>query len=213
MQSDGAGICRYTVEWIGREGLDIETHEEYLNHFISHFYKNVVKLVDRAMRKEDSSAQGQIVTEILQHLHACNNSVKIFYGREESCERIKRYMLGDSDKPLVLFGDGGCGKTSLLSKSASLVACEWFAHARPINVIRFLGTTPDSSALTATLISICQQVKSIQNQKPPDSVSRTNPLPLTPSLHPHPHTQPNPICRSLTTTCFPSRTFPMILSP
>ncbi|KAH8361900.1 hypothetical protein KR200_007131 [Drosophila serrata] len=149
---------KYTVEWIGREGLDIETHEEYLNHFISHFYKNVVKLVDRAMRKEDSSAQGQIVTEILQHLHACNNSVKIFYGREESCERIKRYMLGDSDKPLVLFGDGGCGKTSLLSKSASLVACEWFAHARPINVIRFLGTTPDSSALTATLISICQQI-------------------------------------------------------
>jgi len=152
------------VEWIGREGLDIETHEEYLNHFISHFYKNVVKLVDRAMRKEDSSAQGQIVTEILQHLHACNNSVKIFYGREESCERIKRYMLGDSDKPLVLFGDGGCGKTSLLSKSVSLVATEWFAHVRPINVIRFLGTTPDSSALTATLISICQQVKSIQYQ-------------------------------------------------
>ena len=29
------------------------------------------------MRKEDSSAQGQIVTEILQHLHVCNNSVKV----------------------------------------------------------------------------------------------------------------------------------------
>lgn len=29
------------------------------------------------MRKEDSSAQGQIITEILQHLHACNNSVKV----------------------------------------------------------------------------------------------------------------------------------------
>jgi hypothetical protein len=68
---------RYTVEWIGREGLDTETHEEYLQHFITHFYKNITKLVDRAMRKEDSSAQGQIVTEILQHLHACNNSVKV----------------------------------------------------------------------------------------------------------------------------------------
>ncbi|XP_034486259.1 NACHT and WD repeat domain-containing protein 2 [Drosophila innubila] len=155
---ESSNAQKYTVEWIGREGLDIETHEEYLNHFISHFYKNVVKLVDRAMRKEDSSAQGQIVTEILQHLHACNNSVKIFYGREESCERIKRYMLGDSDKPLVLFGDGGCGKTSLLAKSASLVASEWFTDKRPINIIRFLGTTPDSSALTATLISICQQI-------------------------------------------------------
>lgn len=65
------------MEWIGREGLDPETHSEYLQHFITHFYRNIVKLVDRAMRKEDSSAQGQIITEILQHLHACNNSVKV----------------------------------------------------------------------------------------------------------------------------------------
>lgn len=98
-------IPRYTVEWIGREGIDTETHEEYLNNFIAHFYKNIVKLVDRAMRKEDSSAQGQIVTEILQHLHACNNSVKVFYGRDESLERIENYMLNYSEKPLVLYGE------------------------------------------------------------------------------------------------------------
>lgn len=65
------------MEWIGREGLDDETHADYLKHFITHFYKNIIKLVDRAMRKEDSSAQGIIVTEILQHLHACNNSVEV----------------------------------------------------------------------------------------------------------------------------------------
>lgn len=162
---ESTNLQKYTVEWIGREGLDIETHEEYLNHFIAHFYKNTIKLVDRAMRKEDSSAQGQIVTEILQHLHACNNSVKVFYGREENLEHIQRHMLGDSDKPLVLYGEGGCGKTSLLSKSAALVATEWFADKKPINIIRYLGTTPDSSALTPTLISICQQVSSYPYQR------------------------------------------------
>ncbi|GBP66176.1 NACHT and WD repeat domain-containing protein 2 [Eumeta japonica] len=99
-------IQKYTVEWIGRDGLDTETHGEYLNHFISHFYKNIVKLVDRAMRKEDSSAQGQIVTEILQHLHACNNSVKVFHGRESDLDFIENYMKNNSDKPLVLFGEG-----------------------------------------------------------------------------------------------------------
>ena len=30
---------RYNVEWIGREGLAPETHEEFLNDFINHFYK------------------------------------------------------------------------------------------------------------------------------------------------------------------------------
>ncbi|XP_066597814.1 NACHT and WD repeat domain-containing protein 2 isoform X2 [Prorops nasuta] len=148
----------YTVEWIGREGLDPETHSEYLQHFITHFYRNIVKLVDRAMRKEDSSAQGQIITEILQHLHACNNSVKVFYGREDTLVRIKEYMLDDSEKPLVFYGEGGCGKTSLLAKSAGLSYTTWLTGKKPINVIRFLGTTPDSSALTPTLISICQQI-------------------------------------------------------
>ena len=50
-------LLRYNIEWIGREGLAPETHEEYLNDFINHFYKNVLKLVDRAMRKEDTSPQ------------------------------------------------------------------------------------------------------------------------------------------------------------
>jgi hypothetical protein len=98
---------RYTIEWIGKEGLAEETHQEYLDQFISHFYKNMVKLIDRAMRKEDSSPQGQIVTEILQHLHACNNSVKIFYGREDTLELIEKYMVGPSEKPLVLYGKDG----------------------------------------------------------------------------------------------------------
>ncbi|XP_022837099.1 NACHT and WD repeat domain-containing protein 2 [Spodoptera litura] len=151
-------IQKYTVEWIGREGLDTETHSEYLGHFIAHFYKNIVKLVDRAMRKEDSSAQGVIVTEILQHLHACNNSVKVFHGREPDLDFIENYMKNQSDKPLVLYGEGGCGKTSLLAKSAAMSLDTWFADVKPTNVIRFLGTTPDSSALTPTLISICQQI-------------------------------------------------------
>ena len=81
MKDHGAIYKKYNVEWIGREGLASETHEEFLNDFINHFYKNVLKLVDRAMRKEDTSAQGKIVTEILQHLHACGDSVKVFYGR------------------------------------------------------------------------------------------------------------------------------------
>ena len=65
------------MEWIGREGLDKSTHAEYLQEFCAHFWEGMVKLIDRAMRKEDNSAQGKIISEILQHLHACKNSVKV----------------------------------------------------------------------------------------------------------------------------------------
>ena len=70
-------------------------------------------------------------------------------------------MLDDEEKPLVLYGEGGCGKTSLLAKSAGLSSSSWLVGIKPINIIRFLGTTPDSSALTPTLISVCQQVTKI----------------------------------------------------
>lgn len=46
------------------------------------------------MRKEDTSAQGKIVTEILQHLHACKKSVEVFYGRVEELEQLKDYITG-----------------------------------------------------------------------------------------------------------------------
>lgn len=85
---------------------------------------------------------------------------QVFYGREQELDRIQRYVCGEGegDKPLVLYGEGGCGKTSLLAMSAGSSSAEWFPGARPLCVIRFLGTTPDSSALTPTLISICQQI-------------------------------------------------------
>ncbi|XP_050688331.1 NACHT and WD repeat domain-containing protein 2-like [Eriocheir sinensis] len=148
---------RYSVEWIGREGLAKETHGEYLQQFCTDFYKGMTKLIDRAMRKEDSSAQGQIITEILQHLHACKNSVTVFYGREEEVQKVKDYITGPSVNPLLLHGAGGCGKTSLLAKCASSCV-EWLSHTKPILVIRFVGTSPESTALTPLLTSICHQI-------------------------------------------------------
>ncbi|CAL8088657.1 unnamed protein product [Orchesella dallaii] len=156
---EASNMQKYTIEWMGREGISRDTHDEYLSNFLAHFYKSITKLVDRAMRKEDSSAQGVIVTEILQHLHACNNSVKVFYGREEALAKAKDYMLGKSDKPLILYGAGGCGKTSLLAQIAAM-SFPWFNErkALPLLILRFLGTTPDSSALAPMLISLCQQI-------------------------------------------------------
>ena len=87
-----------------------------------------------------------------------SDSLQVFYGREDDLERLRRYMQGDCEKPMVLYGEGGCGKTSLLARAASLTSTDWFKGSKPICIIRFLGTTPDSSALTPTLVSICQQI-------------------------------------------------------
>ncbi|XP_023324790.1 NACHT and WD repeat domain-containing protein 2 [Eurytemora carolleeae] len=149
---------RYEIEWIGREGLAPETHDAYLKEFINHFYKNTLKLIDRAMRKEDNSPQGKIVTELLQHLHQCKNNCDVFYGREEELKKMKDYITGPSTKPFVLFGAGGSGKSALLSKTALQSLKEWLAPAVPLLMCRFCGTTPNSTALGPLLKSICQQI-------------------------------------------------------
>lgn len=57
MLKEGGIHKNYTIEWIGREGLSPETHEKYLTDFINHFYKNVLRLVDRAMKTEIKTNQ------------------------------------------------------------------------------------------------------------------------------------------------------------
>jgi hypothetical protein len=98
------------------------------------------------------------VTEILQHLHACNNSVKVFYGRIEELELLKDYITGPSIKPFVLYGAGGSGKTAMLSMGACKSIKEWLKPSKPLLIVRYLGTTPDSSSLAPLLTSICQQL-------------------------------------------------------
>ena len=60
--------------------------------------------------------------------------------------------------PFVLYGAGGSGKTAMLSKIASKSLQEWLQPSKPLLIVRYLGTTPDSSSLGPLLFSICQQL-------------------------------------------------------
>ena len=88
-----------------------------------------------------------------------NNFSQDFQGRTDILERVRHYIQGPSKQPLVLWGEGGCGKSSVLAKIAS-ESSSWFPtkHCRPIRLVRFLGTTPDSSSIGPLLRSVCQQL-------------------------------------------------------
>ena len=116
-----SNLVRFVVEWSGKEGIDAETHKEYLIQFQEHFFKNIIYLVDKAMEKYEKLSSDPVFSESLQHLHACLKFCKVFQGREDIVERIHQYMIGTSDKPFVLHGESGCGKTSLTAKGASQV--------------------------------------------------------------------------------------------
>ena len=99
------------------------------------------------MKKEDSSEQGKIVTELMQHLHGCKNNCDVFFGRTEELERMKNYIVGGSNKPFVMYGAGGSGKSSMLSMTAYKAVNHWLSGSEPILFVRFCGTTPNSTSL------------------------------------------------------------------
>ncbi|CAF2935590.1 unnamed protein product [Rotaria sp. Silwood2] len=70
-----------------------------------------------------------------------------------------------SVQPCILYGNSGTGKSSIMAEIAIKIE-KWFAKPSSVSVvIRFLGTTPQSSDVRRPLISIIQQICIIYNIK------------------------------------------------
>ena len=65
---DGGITKRFEVSWIGREGLSPNTHKDYLTTLVNHFHRNVIKLIDRGVKK-DVLTGSPLALELLFHLH------------------------------------------------------------------------------------------------------------------------------------------------
>ena len=67
-------------------------------------------------------------------------------------------------KPLIIYGCSGTGKTALMAHIASGVDC-WFAPRKPVKILRFLGTSPQSCSISETLVSVCKQIQIVYEVK------------------------------------------------
>ncbi|GFO35138.1 NACHT and WD repeat domain-containing protein 1, partial [Plakobranchus ocellatus] len=68
---------------------------------------------------------------------------------------LRRYK-GSSTAPFIIHGPSGCGKTSIVAMAAR--KAHEIIGKTGITVLRFIGTTPDSTTLTSLLISVIGQV-------------------------------------------------------
>uniref|UniRef100_A0AC35EXK7 NACHT domain-containing protein n=1 Tax=Panagrolaimus sp. PS1159 TaxID=55785 RepID=A0AC35EXK7_9BILA len=150
-------IRRSTVEWAGREGMDVHAHAEYLKEFCRDFYSSITTQVDNAMRKYDKF-RDELFAEILQHLSNGKAGAEMFFGRSQELMHAKEYSISENNLPLIFYGENGCGKTSIMAKIAT--ECRgWLTDAvEPVLILRFLGTSPDSSSISPLLNSLCEQI-------------------------------------------------------
>ena len=86
-----------------------------------------------------------LMEEVTRHALFCRDHTHSFHGRADILQAIHNYVTGpDPIMPLVIYGESGVGKTSLMAKV--VLEIQEKSKERNLAVMyRFCGTTPDSS--------------------------------------------------------------------
>ena len=125
-------ICfSFTTEWSNTEGVNEDDHRNYLDDFCTKFEQVMINLIDHGAHEKisfncqasiaEKNLLSKVYVETLEHAHQCERKVARFYGRNTTLESIADYIQSDSKQPFVVYGESGCGKTSVLAKSATQV--------------------------------------------------------------------------------------------
>ena len=59
---------RFTIDWSGNDGINAETHADYIKQFCDHFYANVIRLVDDDVIRNQKLSDDPVYSEALQVL-------------------------------------------------------------------------------------------------------------------------------------------------
>ena len=157
-------IIDYEITWDVEKGVDPDhcpEHDKYIEKLCSDFYQKLTESIqdgiDERVRLEIKDA---LYEEVAEHISTCQRKCAMFHARREELAQISEYLRNDDQSPLVVYGESGCGKTSLVAMAARQ-ADQNGDDVRPTILIRFLGTTQQSSNIRNALYSICEQLSRI----------------------------------------------------
>ncbi|XP_041041288.1 uncharacterized protein LOC121276810 [Carcharodon carcharias] len=170
-------IYEYKVSW-GRDGINPQlnrSHSFYIEHlctdfhrtFATHFNRNVdaqntKRVSERRSRCYNSTTKSWVKEEVLEHVQHCQTLAAFFIGREAFLLNLKECLQHSKQKPIVLLGEVGCGKSALMAK-ASLLASDWISGDLR-KMIRFIGITGETRNIRLLLRSLCFQLAEIYNK-------------------------------------------------
>ena len=149
------------IKWIDPYGVDPKGHDHYLDELCNSFYAKTRNLIDMNVKLSETTEKDDMYDDVLHHWTTTNEKCAKFMGREDVLDQIRDYLLSMTDEPLILHGESGHGKTSIMAKAASSVQSWLLEDGRNIQtttIVRFCGTSPMSSNIRALLPSLCHQM-------------------------------------------------------
>ena len=146
------------------DGSEVDK-KNYLEMFSNKFYTALVNMIDKGISFNRSLSEDEVYMEALQHLHMAKDRCELFHGRKDILYVIRDNVRKGDGVPVIAVGSSGCGKTSVMSKCAMLIP-EWGpANAKPVVLLRLLGTTPSSTGVYQLIVSLCKQIASCYDIK------------------------------------------------
>lgn len=161
-----SNVIQYDITWTdnGVDPVSTRQHKEYIENLCNRFYKTLCSMIQEGIEERDNlQISDPLTKEVLDHVSFCLRKSKSFYGREEFLGTVRDRLMNNSERIIVIHGQSGCGKTSILAKIAKDVK-HWLEGSNRITVFRFLGTSPDSSSARLLLRSVCQQLCKLSGQ-------------------------------------------------
>ncbi|CAF1355188.1 unnamed protein product [Rotaria magnacalcarata] len=155
-------IYTYKVQWSAK-GINRRDHAEYISKFNDDVYSAIKQQIDNCAKSRITRISDPLQHEILEHAIQCRNYVAKFHGRVDVLSKLEQYIRDEKEsRPCMVYGASGCGKTSVLAKAAT-EASKWWSNRSVSVILRFLGTTPTSSTVYKTMLSISQHICKLYN--------------------------------------------------
>ncbi|XP_070558651.1 NACHT domain- and WD repeat-containing protein 1-like isoform X2 [Ptychodera flava] len=149
-----SNISDYSVPW-KRGKIDPAVHSKSITNLCKTFQSRLEGMIERGIAEREQ-VHDALYEEVIQHASFCQQKCEAFHGRQDTLKRIESYVKSDSRQPMVIYGQSGCGKTSIVAMAATMVN-KWL-QGRCKLVLRFLGTTPDSTIIHLLLTTVCEQI-------------------------------------------------------
>lgn len=129
-------------------------------------HNHLRQLIDEAVREDGTS---DMVCEILHHWTVAKSLCRNFVGHQDTLQLIREYILGETVQPLVLTGESGTGKSTLMAQaaiSATQLLGNGDKRIQSTVMTRFCGHTYDSQRSPRLISSLAEQFLCASNREP-----------------------------------------------
>lgn len=152
-------VLEYSVpwDWVQARNLkdvpppDLKKEQDQdLSRLCTRVRENLQQIIDDEVasfkRRPDADREAQT------HREFAEDRSRHFVGRQDILGRIAEYLASDDNKPLIIHGKSGSGKTALMAKA-------WLGAAKDKQAVAcFIGATPASCDLRSLLTDLCRRM-------------------------------------------------------